>query len=344
MNTFTQTEQQILQIIQVNFPLTAKPYEAIGKSIGRTEHEVIETLRSLKKRNIIRQISAIFNAQFLGFTSALVSFQIQEHNLDNAAAIINAHPGVSHNYQREHRFNLWFTLSVPEKVNSKQHVQKLAELISCTNYLYLPGLRTFKRRVQFDIHSHRNTPVAVSQTSEGLPKMSRKITLPIEIQCGIMNALQNDLPLSPTPFTDIAKRFQVEEDMFFHFLHDLKTSQKMSRFAGILKHRTIGFTANAMVVWNIPDRTIVPFGEYAATYQAISHCYERITYPEWPYNIYTMIHGTSRDDTQKVIDELSTKFDMKSYEILYSRKEYKKQRINYFSQDIYEWDKQHISY
>ena len=343
MNTLTKTEQHILQIIQADFPLTAKPYEAIGKSIGRTEHEVIEILRSLKKRNIIRQISAIFNAQFLGFTSALVSFQIQAQHLDTAAAIISAHPGVSHNYQREHRFNLWFTLSVPEKVDRKQHVQKLAELTSCTHYLYLPGLRTFKRRVQFDMNTHLKNPMVLSQTSEVLPEMSRKITLPIGIQYGIMSELQKDLPLSPTPFTDIAKRFQVEEDLFFHFLHDLKTSQKMSRFAGILKHRSLGFTANAMVVWNIPDSTILPFGEYAATYQAISHCYERVTYPEWPYNIYTMIHGASRDDTQKVIDELSAQFDMKSYEILYSCKEYKKQRINYFSQDIYAWDKQFIS-
>jgi DNA-binding Lrp family transcriptional regulator len=342
MNTFTKTEQHILHIIQSDFPLTERPYQAIGKAIGRTEYEVIDILQSLKQRNILRQISAIFNSRFLGFNSALISFHVPEQQLDHTASVINTHPGVSHNYYREHLFNLWFTLSIPKRLDIKKHTQILARMTSCRQYLYLPSVRMFKRKVQLALTDTLPSLEAMGQSSEVSPRLSRKITLPLKIQRGIMNELQKDLSLSPTPFQEIAERCGVKEDMLFHFLHFLKTSHTMSRFAGILNHRTLGFTANAMVVWEIPEQTILPFVEDAATYPAVSHCYERVTYPEWPYNLYTMIHGTSTEGTQTIINELSSKFDMKCYEILYSRKEYKKQRVNYFSQDIYAWDKQHV--
>lgn len=340
MENFTQTEQQILHIIQTDFPLTGKPYDAIGKTIGKTEHEVIDILCSLKERNIIRQISAIFQATFLGFTSVLASFQVHEPHLEEAAAIINAHPGVSHNYQRAHRMNLWFTLSVPEEFDSRQHVHKLAELTPCVNYLYLPSIRMFKRRVQFDLNSDSKEQKTTTSNSEVLQKMSRKITLPLEIQCGIMRKLQQDLPLSSTPFKDIAEEFQIKEKTLFDFLTYLKISQKMSRFAAILKHRNLGFNANAMVVWAIPEATIEPFAQYASAHASISHCYERVTYGEWPYNMYTMLHSTSREGCQTIIRELVSQFAVDSYEVLYSIKEFKKQRIDYFGQEISEWHKQ----
>lgn len=342
MNNFTETEQQVLHIIQTNFPLTERPYQAIGNSIGKSEHEVIETLQSLKKQNIIRQISAIFNGTSLGFISTLISFQIEKSKIEHAAKIVSSHPGVSHNYQREHLFNLWFTLSVPEALDIKQHTQKLAELTSCVNYLYLPSVRMFKRRVQFDMNTNLRNIGTTSQRSKFLPKMSSKIPLSQEIQCGIMNELQKDLALSPTPFRDIARQFHVEQETFFNFLDVLKTSQKMSRFAGILKHRSLGFTANAMVVWEIPENTIQAFVKNASEYSSISHCYERVTYPEWPYNIYTMIHGRSHDLCQKLVDTLSSRFNLSCYEVLYSTKEFKKQRVNFFNNEIHEWHKRNI--
>jgi DNA-binding Lrp family transcriptional regulator len=215
-------------------------------------------------------------------------------------------------------------------------------MTSCPNYLYLPSVKVFKRHVHLEVIDHLNNPRTTTQASEGLPQLSSKITIPLEIQRGIMGKLQKDLSLSPSPFKEIATGFHVKEKMFFDFLKFLKTTQKMSRFAGILKHRNLGFTANAMVVWNIPPHKVQAFVDHAVTYRAISHCYERVTYPDWPYNMYTMIHGKSQDMTQEIIDDLSSTFAITSYEVLYSGKEYKKQRVDYFNEDIYEWDKQHI--
>ncbi len=341
--TLSTTEQQLLDIIQTNFPLTARPYHAIGQRLGISEHEVLTALESLKSRQIIRQISAIFLGHALGFQTVLMSFQIPETRVEQAADIINGHPGVSHNYLRAHPFNLWFTLSVPQDLDIQQHVRALAGLTDCSHFLYLPGRKTFKRRVQFAMSSDAKEPPTPFRSSEPSVKMSRKITLSDEIQCGMMAALQHDLPLTPTPFLDIARRFQVDEEAVFDFLDFLKTSRKMSRFAAILRHRHLGYTANVMVVWAVPEKMVEAFGIYGAENSAISHCYDRVTYPEWPYNMYTMIHGTHTEETQGVIDDLVAKFPNTPHECLYSVREFKKQRVNFFDNAIYDWHRQWVS-
>jgi DNA-binding Lrp family transcriptional regulator len=310
--------------------------------LGLSEHEVIATLKTLKTRQIIRQISAIFLGNKLGFDTALISFQVAKPAVEQAAEIINGHPGVSHNYLRAHAFNLWFTLSVPQDLDIQQHVQTLAGLIACTRYLYLPGLKTFKRRVQFSMSTETKEPAVLSHSFGPSTKMSRKITLSNEIQCGIMETLQQDLPLTSTPFLDIARRFQVDEEIFFDFVTSLKASRKMSRFAGILRHRHLGYTANAMVVWNVPKLMVEEFGNDASEKPAVSHCYERITYPDWQYNMYTMIHGTTPEETNTVIEDILAKFPNTPHEQLYSVREFKKQRVNFFNNAIYEWHRQWV--
>ncbi len=342
MENFTATEQQLLQIIQTDFPLTSHPYKAIGKAIGISERETIERLGALKERKIIRQISAIFQSRFLGFSSVLVSFQIPEPQVETAASVISAHPGVSHNYLREHRMNIWFTLSIPQEFDSRQHVQKLAELTACSHSLYLPSVNMFKRRVQFDMGSPSKEHASTTLQSESPPKMSRENTLSLEIQKKIMQELQQDLPLSPAPFKDIAAKFQISKEELFDFISELKSSRKMSRFAGILRHRNLGFHANAMVVWDVPGPIVQVFAEAASASPAISHCYERATYPDWPYNMYTMLHSRSQEQCLDLIQNLATQFDVTKHESLYSVKEFKKQRVDYFSPEIGEWHKRWI--
>jgi DNA-binding Lrp family transcriptional regulator len=224
----------------------------------------------------------------------------------------------------------------------KTHIQALTEMTACKKYLYLPSVRTFKRKVHFTMNAELPSKIALSQPYEFSPQLSREISFPPEVQRQLMSELQKDLPLSPSPFIDITKRFAIDEEAFFHFLIYLKTSKKMSRFAGIVKHRNLGFTANAMVVWNLPNHLASRFGEHSAAYQEISHAYERLRSPEWPYNMYTMIHGTTQALIHRIIDELASKFTIHDYEVLYSGKEYKKQRVDYFSQEVYEWDEQHV--
>ncbi|GAK49509.1 transcriptional regulators [Candidatus Moduliflexus flocculans] len=341
---FTPQEVAALQLIQEAFPLTSRPFADIGAAVGLTELQVIALLADLKQRQILKEIRGIFDARFLGFQSALVAFQVDQSQLDAAVAAINAHPGVSHNYRREHWLNLWFTLSAPNALSLEQHVERLAELSGCSRFFCLRGLRTFKRLVRFSLDGdaapaqpdivEEPAPDAPVETYAGLPDVTQR---------GIMQRLQHDLPLIPQPFAEIAQTFGLNETQVFDFLAYLRRSGKMPRFAGILRHRQIGYIANAMAVWQIPADRALPFAEQAAALPAVSHCYERVTFPDWPYNLYTMIHGRSRDDAERVIQALARQFGVSAYEILYSTDEYKKQRVDYFSEAFEMWEK-NISY
>lgn len=338
----TPTEQQLLDIIQADFPVQPRPYQRIGDRLGLTEAEVITMLESLKTRGIIRQISAIFLGKALGFHTALISFAVPDARIEQTADVINAHPGVSHNYLRDHRFNLWFTLSVPQTLDIHGHLRALARLSDCESVLYLPGKKTFKRRVQFTISATPQPQAPGSQTLRSPAEKSRKIPLSRDRQEAIMDVLQHDLPLTSTPFLDIAHRFQVEAETFFEFARALQDQRIMSRFAAILRHRQLGYTANAMVVWTVPEPEVEAFGRYGAEQPAISHCYERATCPEWPYNLYTMIHGATVEQTQQVIDTLRHRFPNTPYERLNSVREFKKQRVNFFDHAIEKWHRQWV--
>lgn len=338
----TSQEKAALRLIQAAFPLTPRPFAEIGRAIGLTEQATLNMLDDLKRRGILKEIRGIFDARLLGFSSALAGFQVDAARRDAAAQIVNAHPGVSHNYGREHRLNLWFTIAVPQALNIETHVSALARLTGCAAFFCLPGLRTFKRRVQFEMPDDAPppdlTPLHV-EMPDAQARRERGGALPETERRRLMAALQDDLPLMSAPFAELAQRVGITEAQAFDALADLRDSRVMPRFAGILRHRQIGYTANAMAVWQIPAQRILPFAERAAALPAVSHCYERVSFPDWPYNLYTMIHGTSRAETERIISDLARQFGVAAHETLYSTVEYKKRRVDYFSDAFAEWEK-----
>ena len=135
--------EEILSRIQKKFPLVEKPFMAIADELGISENEVLEILNKQKKENIIRQTSAIFDTKRLGYKSSLVAFEIAKNNIDKAVNIINSHPGVSHNYERNHQFNIWFTMAVApnSKLGLDKTIQILADLCEANDYIMLPTLK-----------------------------------------------------------------------------------------------------------------------------------------------------------------------------------------------------------
>ena len=162
-----------------------------------------------------------------------------------------------------------------------------------------------------------------------------------ELEQKIIASIQEDMAITSRPYLKIAEDLGISESELLKNLKDLCDRGVIRRFGATLRHQRTGFTANAMVVWNIPSKTIKTFTEHTVTYDAISHCYERLKTPVWPYNIYTMIHGKTRNDTEQIIADLAAHCEgTPQYEALYTVKEYKKQRVDYFSETFYEWDKQ----
>ena len=330
-------EKEILLRVQKNFPLVPKPFEAIAKELGIEENDVINIVQDQKNKNIIRQTSAIFDTKSLGYQSSLVAFEIDENKIDNAIKIINAHPGVSHNYERNHTFNIWFTLAVSplSTLGLEETIKILASLTQANDYIILPTLKLFKISVKLDTTGKEAKKEKIHK------KQTEKIHLtPQHIM--IIKLLQNDITIKSEPFEDIINELKIDYDTFFSLCADLEKSGMMRRFASILNHRNAGFSANAMVVWDIDEEKAEEIGKTAASFSAVSHCYLRPKYPNWSYNLFTMVHGKTKKETQATIESIAQEIESKDHMPLYSSREFKKIRLKYFTNEEQKWEDKFI--
>jgi DNA-binding Lrp family transcriptional regulator len=326
-------KDEILLRIQKNFPLVKRPFEVIANELDIKEEEVISILQNAKKENIIRQTSAIFDTKRLGYQSSLVAFEIEQSKIDDAVKILNSHPGISHNYERNHDFNIWFTMAVaPDStLGLEQTIKILTKLTKAKDYIILPTLKLFKISVKLD----------TTNKEEKKEKVKKRVYKDIELtpfHYEIIKLLQNDIEFTSEPFKFIIDSLNISYEELFENMRQFIDSGVMRRFASILNHRRAGFNANAMVVWDIDEKDAIKIGEEAASFSAVSHCYLRPKYENWKYNLFTMVHGKTQEDTQNVIDSISKTIKYKSNMALYSSREFKKTRIKYFSHDFYMWE------
>ena len=330
-------KDEILSRIQKKFPLVAKPFEVIANELDMSEAEVLEILQAEKKAGIIRQTSAIFDTKRLGYKSSLVAFKIQPDKIDAAVEIINSHPGISHNYERNHDFNIWFTLGVSpdSKLGLDRTVEILAELTEADEFIMLPTLKLFKINVKLN----------TTGKDEKKEKVKKVVHTEVEmtpLHHDIVRKAQYDIGMVSEPFKKIIEELNISYDTFFGVLKELQEAGYMRRFASILNHRKAGFNANAMVVWDVDEDKGEEIGAIAAAFSAVSHCYLRPKYANWPYNLFTMVHGKTTDETNGIIAEMETEIEAKSHMPLYSSREFKKVRIEYFTQADAAWEAKYI--
>ena len=330
-------KDKILLRIQKNFPMVAKPFEEIAKELDTTEEEVLSILQEEKKNNIIRQTSAIFDTKKLGYKSSLVAFKIDEDKIDAAVELLNSHPGISHNYERNHSFNIWFTIAIApnSQSNLEETIEILSKLTKADDYIILPTLKLFKISVKLDTTNKEAKKEKVAK------KEFKKMDLD-EYHYNIIKEAQKDIQIISEPFKEAVEKLNMSYDEFFDMLNQFKDAGVMRRFASILNHRRAGFNANAMVVWDIDETKGEQIGEIAASFSAVSHCYLRPKYPTWNYNLFTMIHGKTKEDTQAVIDSIAEEIEYKDKMPLYSSREFKKVRIQYFCDDFKSWEDTYI--
>ena len=329
-------KQEILSRIQKKFPLVAKPFKVIAQELNISEDEVINILNEQKKENIIRQTSAIFDTKRLGYKSSLIAFEIEEEKIEEAVKIINAHPGVSHNYERNHQFNIWFTMAIaPDSIlGLDKTIKILAKLTKAKEYIMLPTLKLFKINVK------------LNTTGKDAKKEKVKKVIHHDIELSslyfdVIKKIQYDIKFVSEPFADIINELNITYDELFSILQKLQEAGVMRRFASILNHRKAGFNANAMVVWDIDETKGESIGEKAAAFSAVSHCYLRPKYDNWPYNLFTMVHGKTTEETNAIIEEMSKEIESLSHMPLYSSREFKKVRIEYFASSFENWEKQY---
>jgi len=145
-----------------------------------------------------------------------------------------------------------------------------------------------------------------------------------ELDTRLLKLTQDGIPLTHSPFADVAKELGMTEEDVVDRIKHLQENGFIRRFGASIGHRAIGITANAMCTWNVPDELIEEVGAIMAGFTEVTHCYERPRYPDWPYNLFTMVHSYTRDDCERVAKEISIATGISDYNLLYSVREFKK--------------------
>jgi DNA-binding Lrp family transcriptional regulator len=320
-------DKKLLTSIQVGLPLVPKPFQVLGAGLGFSESEVISRLTALKSEGILRQLSAIFDTKALGYISTLVAAKYPPERLVPSALFINQHPGVSHNYERDHAFNLWYTIAVPPDESLEDTVAGLAQRTQALSTRMLPTLRLFKIGVKLDLTGEGTSGGEFYDEAKQAGAKGYRLT-PEDI--ALVRELQEDLDIIPEPFNGMAKRLSCSVESLLNQAQALKEAGVMRRFAGILRHERAGFKANAMGVWVVPEDKIEQAGKTMTSFSEVSHCYQRPTYPDWPYSLFTMIHARAREECQAIAGRISEVTGIREYALLRSLREFKKTRVKYF--------------
>jgi DNA-binding Lrp family transcriptional regulator len=320
-------DKKLLNEIQWVFPLAERPYLEIANRHGISEDETMRRISAMKAIGIIRQINAIFDTRRLGYKSALVAFAVKPDRLDHVADRINEHPGVSHNYERNHEYNMWFTLAVPPGSDMKEDLDRMAALDGVVKYRVLPTLKLYKIGVRLDmVNDDAENPKPTDDVKQLNPE---KVELS-ERDKEFIRELQKDLKVIAEPFRELADNLRITTAELFGKAREYEEIGIMRRFAAILRHRDAGFVANGMVVWHVPEEKIDEVGFKLAGFPQVSHCYRRPIYPDWRFNLFSMVHARSLQAAEKMAEEMSETIDVRDYQILFSSREFKKERVKYF--------------
>ena len=281
-------DRALLNAVQWDFPVEARPFAALADRLGTDEATVLERIARVKDAGILRQLSAIFDTRALGYSSALVAAKVDADRIDDAAAAVNAHPGVSHNYKRNHDYNLWYTLAVPPGASLDAHLDVLHEQSGARVTRKLPTITLYKIGVKLDMTGATAADARAEVLEHERPERREVMPAPdlTDLEVATIRAVQRDLPVVERPFAAYAETIgaDVTEDDVLATLASFTERKLMRRFAAVMNHRSAGFKANAMGVWAVPDDRLAEIGPRMAGFAAVSHCYRRPTYEDWPYS------------------------------------------------------------
>ena len=335
---FKKEESAVLELLQQGLPPVPEPYKYIGEMAGLEEDTVLSIVKDLKERKLIRNIAGIFEGKSLGYKLSLVSFKVKDENIEQAARVINSHPGVSHNYLRKHKFNIWFTLAEESKEAFEKSLSIIFRKSGADDYLVLENEKLFKIGVMLDLgkSSDKREPVIPSLT-----KKSRNDNFSISADMKrSISILQQDLPVEKNPFARLIEKNNIDisvNDLIENFKTFIDTGV-MRRYAAVLRHRNVGYTSNAMTAWKTGDK-FNP--DIFSKNRAITHLYLRTIYPgKWEYPLFFFFYSRSDDELKGIVNDLSRESGVDEYLGLDSLREFKKTRVQYFSEEFTNWKRE----
>ena len=333
-------DRKLLNLMQGSFPLAPRPYAHVAEAAAVTEADVLTRVQRLLDERIIRQVTPIFDTRALGYSSMLVAAKVDPENPWRAANVINTHPGVSHNYLRSHEFNIWFTIATEpgSPLGLDGTLDVLARQAGAESVRQLPTLKLFKIRMDLEMEAGTE---ALAQAAEAVPPAETEPQPYDEFDIEVIRALQGDMPVVSEPYAPAAAALGIPQARLLEHLDGMQERRLLRRVAAILYHRRAGFSANGMGVWNVPEERILAVGGRMASFRGISHCYQRPTYADWPYSVFTMAHGRSREECDAILDSIAADTGIADRATLYSSTEFKKIRLLYFTGEFRAWEREH---
>jgi siroheme decarboxylase len=337
-----ETDKRLMNLLQSSFPLEPLPFDLIASKAALEPDEIKARTQRLLDERIIREITPIFDTRALGYSSMLVAAKVDADNPHRAAKIINSHPGVSHNYLRTHEFNLWFTIATPPDsgLGLEGTLELLQRLTGAESIRQLPTLKLFKINMNLEMEGGTEDLAAAV---EAIPPRELERQPYDEVDIAAIRALQGPMEVIDRPYDAAAGAVGMSTDDFLEHLRGMVDRKLLRRVAAILYHRRAGFSANGMGVWRVPEEQIAEVGARMAAVRGISHCYQRPTYPDWPYSVFTMAHGRSKEECDAILDGIAAAHGLHGDDraVLYSSTEFKKIRLHYFTDDYARWEAEH---
>ena len=337
-----ETDKRLMNLLQSSFPLHPEPFDRIAAAAELAPDEVKSRTQRLLDERIIREITPIFDTRALGYSSMLVAAKVDAENPHRAAKIINSHPGVSHNYLRTHEFNLWFTIATPpdSRLGLEGTLKVLQELTGAESIRQLPTLTLFKINMNLEMEGGTEDLAASVQAA---PPRELERQPYDEVDVAAIRALQGPMEVTDRPYDAAAAEVGMSTEEFLSHLGGMVDRKLLRRVAAILYHRRAGFSANGMGVWRVPEDRILDVGARMAAVRGISHGYQRPTYEDWPYSVFTMAHGRSKEECDAILDGIAEQHHLHGDDraVLYSSTEFKKIRLHYFTDDYARWEAEH---
>lgn len=324
-------DPQLLNNYQQRFPLAPAPFAIVGEEMGIDEQSVLARMRDFVATGVVSRVGPVFRPNAVG-VSTLAAMRVPEDSLDKIADVVSAFPAVNHNYARSHPINLWFvvTAETPAKLSN---VLEQIELETGHPVLRLPMLHDYHIDLGFsmpELGQHTSRDAKARQPTDS----NHDVPIPGEQAPyqDLVGAVQGGLPLVSRPYRSVASTLGWDEMAVIERLQEMIGRGDIKRFGVIVRHQELGYRANAMVVWDVPDRKVDLFGRRLRRQPGVTLCYRRArALPEWPYNLYCMIHGRRREDVVESIERLKRAAGLESFtcEVLFSTRRYKQRGAIY---------------
>jgi DNA-binding Lrp family transcriptional regulator len=309
---------------QRGFPLASQPFLEIGRASGLDEDTVVEMLRGLVRDRVLSRIGPAIRPNTIG-SSTLAAMSVPSNRLDEVAATVNACPAVNHNYEREHAFNLWFVVTGPDRSFVRRTLEELTACTGC-QILDLTIETPYHIDLGFRLQGRKR-----AVTKNG-PHPGQLHLGPDSVR--LVRLLEPGIPLVRQPYAELASQLGLCEDEVLAGIRQLLDCGAISRFGCILRHRKLGYRANAMAVWDVPDGMVDECAAKLCAQDAVTLCYSRTRcLPDWPYNLFAMIHGKRQEDVEIELADVAGQSGLAGCNsaVLFSRRCFKQTGARYFS-------------